>query len=143
MAINTQALERNFFRALNSVVEPAVRKGFGSPCLSPTGLIVLESTGFKTGATRRTPLLATNLFGFVLVSTYRGERSFWIKNLEKKPSTSYYLGGKERKAKAFIMRKGKNYRRPKALPEWLGKLTDLLSQFTRTGWTFAVLMPVK
>ena len=31
MAVNKQKLEREFFRMLNRVVEPAVRKGVGSP----------------------------------------------------------------------------------------------------------------
>jgi hypothetical protein len=143
MAINTKTIERNFFRVLNSVVEPAVRKGVASPCLLPSGLIVLESKGFKSGATRRTPLLATRLFGFVFVSTYRGERSFWVKNLQKQPSISYYLGGKPRKAKAFLMLPGKTYKRPKSMPTLVGKLTDRLSRLTGSGWSFAVLMPVK
>jgi hypothetical protein len=143
MAINTKTIERNFFRVLNSVVEPAVRKGVASPCLIPSGLIVLESKGFKSGATRRTPLLATRIFGFVFVSTYRGERSFWVKNLEKQPSISYYLAGKPRKAKAFLMLPGKTYKRPKSMPTLVGKLTDRLSRYTGSGWSFAVLMPVK
>jgi hypothetical protein len=143
MAINTKTLERNFFRVLNSVVEPAVRKGVASPCLLPSGLIVLESKGFKSGATRRTPLLATRIFGFVFVSTYRGERSFWVKNLQKQPSISFYMGGKPRKAKAFLMLPGKTYKRPKSMPTLVGKLTDRLSRFTGSGWSFAVLMPDK
>ena len=143
MLIDKNTLERNFFRALNSVVEPAVRRGIGSPCVLPSGLIVLETTGFKSGATRRTPLLATRLFPFVFVSTFRGERSFWVKNLQKQPSTSYYLGGKQGEAKAFLMLPGKKYTRPKSMPSLVGKLTDMLSSYTQSGWVFAVLMPVK
>ena len=45
--LQRQRLERNFFRALNSVVEPAVRRGLGSPRLAPSTLIVLESTGYR------------------------------------------------------------------------------------------------
>ncbi|MCB1848305.1 MAG: hypothetical protein KDI04_13230, partial [Halieaceae bacterium] len=59
--MNRQVLEREFFRMLNRVVEPAVRKGVGSPRFLPAGLIVLETVGFKTGAKRRTPLVATRL----------------------------------------------------------------------------------
>lgn len=143
MMITSKIIERNFFRVLNSIVEPAVRKGVASPSLLPSGLIVLETTGFKSGATRRTPLLATRIFGFVFVSTYRGERSFWVKNIEKQPSISYYLGGKARKANAFLMLPGKTYQRPKAMPTLVGKLTDRLSRYTASGWSFAVLMPVK
>ena len=139
MSINRQSLERGFFRTLNSVVEPAVRKGLGSPRLLPGGLIVLETTGFKTGATRRTPLVATRLGRFIFVSTFRGESSFWVKNLHKKSSINYYLGGKAREADAFVVMPGKDYQSPKSLPPAISKLTDLLAPYTRTGWAFAVL----
>ena len=136
------SIEIEFFRMLNRVVEPAVRKGVGSPRFVPGGLIVLETTGFKSGVTRRTPLAATRLMGHVFVSTFRAERSLWIKNLQKKPRTRYYLGGKPREAKAFIMMQGKRYRRPKSLPKAVGKITDFLEPYTRAGWAFVVLMPV-
>jgi hypothetical protein len=48
-------LEKTIFRALNAVVEPAVRKGIGSPRFSPAGLIVLETTGFKSGQPLQPP----------------------------------------------------------------------------------------
>ena len=143
MPMNRQTIEREFFRKLNSIVEPAVRRGLGSPRFLPGGLIVLETTGFKSGATRRTPLLATRLGRYIFVSTFRGQSSFWMKNLRKQPSISYYLGGKPRKAKAFLMLPGKQYRRPKSMPSLVGKLTDRLARLTGSGWTFAVLMPVK
>lgn len=53
-----------------------MRSGVASPTLLPGALVVLESIGFKTGARRRTPLMS-----FRIVSTVRGERSFWVKNL--------------------------------------------------------------
>lgn len=143
MAIERQKLEREFFRMLNRVVEPAVRKGLGSPRFVPGGLIVLETTGFKSGATRRTPLAATRLGGYVFISTFRADRSFWLKNLQKQPRIRYFLGGRARDAKAFVMMAGKRYRRPKALPSAIGKVTDFLAPYTRAGWAFAVLMPVK
>ena len=143
MPIERQKLEREFFRMLNRVVEPAVRKGIGSPRFVPGGLIVLETRGFKSGATRRTPLAATRLGSYVFISTFRADRSFWIKNLLKQPRTRYFLGGKAHEAKAFVMTAGKRYRRPKALPPTIAKITDFLAPYTRAGWAFAVLMPVK
>jgi hypothetical protein len=142
MAIDRQKLEREFFRMLNRIVEPAVRKGFGSPRFVPGGLIVLETTGFKSGVLRRTPLVATRLQGHVFISTFRGERSFWIKNLLKQPRVTYYLAGKPREARAFVMMPGKRYRRPKSMPPAIGKICDLLAPYTRAGWYFAVLQPV-
>jgi len=142
MVTNTKTLEREFFRMMNRVVEPAVRKGVGSPRFVPGGLIVLETIGSKSGRTRRTPLVATRFLGCVFVSTIRGDRSFWIKNLQKQSRVRYYLGGKPREAKAFVMVPGKRYRRPKSLPPTIGKITDFLAPYTRAGWAFAVLMPV-
>lgn len=141
MAIDRQVLEREFFRRLNSVVEPAVRKGFGSPSILPGGLIVLETTGFKSGLKRRTPLLATRLGRHVFVSTFRADRSFWIRNLREQPRTRYYLGGREREARAFVVMPDKQYRRPRSLPAAIGRITDVLANFTGKGWGFAVLMP--
>ncbi len=138
---NTQKLEREFFRMLNAVVEPAVRKGIGSPRFVPGGLIVLETTGHKSGKTKSTPLAATRLGQYVFVSTFRGERSHWIKNLEKQPKAVYYLAGKPRNTKAFVMKQGKRYRKPKSFPAFIGKVTDFLAPYTKAGWVFVVLAP--
>jgi len=136
-------LEREFFRKLNAVVEPAVRMGIGSPRIAPGGLIVLESVGFKSGQTRRTPLAAMRLGKYVFVSTVRGERSFWVKNLQKQPRTRYYRGGSLHEARAFVVGPGKQYRRPKSLPPLIGKLTDAFAEYAPPGWALAVLMPIK
>ena len=56
MIASLTALERNLFRSVNALVEPAVRRGVASSCLLPVSMIVLESTGFKSGSPRRTPL---------------------------------------------------------------------------------------
>ena len=138
---NTQKLEREFFRMLNRVVEPAVRRGVGSPRFVPGGLIVLESQGFKSGQRRRTPLVATRFQGHVFVSTVRGDRSFWVKNLQKTPRVRYWLGGKPREARAFVLVEGKRYRRPKSLPPAVGRIADFLAPYTRAGWAFAILAP--
>jgi hypothetical protein len=136
-----QRIEREFFRMLNRVVEPAVRFGIGSPRFVPGGLIVLESEGFKTGNKRRTPLVAIRLQKYVFISTARGDRSFWVKNLNKQPRVRYWLGGRERQAKAFVMLPGKRYRRPRSLPTPIGRIADVLAPYTKAGWAFAVLAP--
>jgi deazaflavin-dependent oxidoreductase (nitroreductase family) len=142
MSVDKQTLEREFFRMLNRVVEPAVRKGVGSPRFVPGGLIVLETTGSKSGLMRRTPLVATRIGGCVFVSTLRGDRSFWVRNLRKNPRICYYLAGKPRAARAFLMTPDKRYRKPKFLPTKIGKITDFLEPYTRAGWAFAVLVPI-
>ena len=136
-------LEREFFRKLNAVVEPAVRKGVASPRIAPAGLVVLESTGFKSGQTRRTPLLAMRLGTCVFVTTVRGERSFWVKNLQKTPLTRYFRGGREHDTKAFVIAPGKRYQRPKSLPPLIAWLADTFAERAPRGWAMAVLMPVK
>ena len=128
---------------LNRVVEPAVRYGVGSPRFVPGGLIVLESTGFKTGEKRRTPLVAIRLQKHVIVATGRGDRSFWVKNLANTPRVRYWLAGRPRRAKAFVMYPGKRYRRPKSLPPALAAIANFLAPYTRAGWAFAILAPEK
>lgn len=140
--MNFTRFEREFFRKLNAVVEPAVRRGVASPRIAPAGLIVLESTGFKSGLVRRTPLVAMRLGSYVFVTTARGERSFWVKNLIKKPRTRYFRGGKPRETKAFVIAPGKRYRRPKSLPPWAAWFTDAFAEHAPPTWALAVLMPV-
>ena len=67
-------LETEFFRTLNSLVEPAVRAGYGSPGVAPTGLIVLGTKGRRTGIPYRTPVLARLIGDYPLIATVRGER---------------------------------------------------------------------
>ncbi|MFK7977577.1 MAG: nitroreductase/quinone reductase family protein, partial [Halioglobus sp.] len=99
-------LEKTIFRLLNAIVEPAVRRGFGSLTIAPASLIVLETTGFKSGQKRKTPLWSIGLGRYRLVSTARGDRSFWVKNLEKESQVSFYLGGRRRAANAWVVRDG-------------------------------------
>ena len=141
--MNFTQFEREFFRKLNAVVEPAVRRGVASPRLAPAGLIVLESTGFKSGLVRRTPLVAMRLGNYVFVTTARGQRSFWVKNLIKQPRTRYFRGGKPQDAKAVVVAPGKRYRRPKSLPPWAAWFTDTFAEYAPSGGALAVLMPLK
>ena len=127
---------------LNRVVEPGIRAGWGSPRIVPGGLIVLESIGRKSGKRARTPLAATRICGHVLVGTFRGERSQWVRNLAAKPTAEYWLGGRRLTARVFVMHAGKRLRVPKALPAPMRAVGRALAPYTRAGWAFAVLSPV-
>jgi deazaflavin-dependent oxidoreductase (nitroreductase family) len=137
-----RSIDVAFFRALNRVVEPMVRAGVGSPRLAPGGLIVLETRGRKSGRLRRSPLAATRIGSHVLVGTFRGARSQWVRNLAAQPRTRFWLGGKARAARAFVMQEGKRFRVPKSLPRHLQEVVRRLAPYTKYGWAFALLSPV-
>jgi len=136
-----RTLEVEFFRTLNRVIEPMVRAGVGSPRIAPGGFIVLETVGRKSGRLRRSPLAATRIGRHVLVGTFRGDRSQWVLNLAARPATRFWLGGRARETRAFVMHRGKRFRAPKSLPAPLRLLVRQLSPYTRQGWAFAVLSP--
>ena len=136
-----KSVEVQFFRALNRVVEPLVRTGFGSPRLAPSGFIVLETRGRRSGRVHRIPLAATRIGNYVLVATFRGNRSQWVLNLAARPRTRYWLGGRRREARAFVMHEGKRFRAPSSLPRPLQGLLRFLAPYTRSGWAFALLSP--
>lgn len=141
MAASLARLEQSLFRALNAVVEPAVRKGFGSLTLAPASLIVLETVGFKSGQQRRTPLWSIGVGPYRLVSTARGDRSFWVKNLQKNGAIRFYLGGCERRATAVVIRDGKMSQDVSTLPAPLRKIAGTLAEHALVGWAFALLVP--
>ncbi len=126
---------------LNRVVEPVVRRGIGSPRLAPTGFIVLETVGRKSGERRRSPLAATRIGKHVIVGTFRGDRSQWVHNLAAQPRVRYWAGGSPHDAQAFVMREGKRFRVPASLPSPLQRVARFLAPYTRAGWAFAVLSP--
>lgn len=141
-AASRRSIEVQFFRALNRVVEPMVRAGVGSPRLAPGGLIVLETRGRRSGRLRRSPLAATRIGRHVLVGTFRGARSQWVRNLAAQPRTRFWLGGRPRAARAFVMYDGKRFRVPRSLPRHLQEVVRRLAPYTKSGWAFAVLSPV-
>jgi len=142
-SIPIEAIERTFFRNLNRIVEPMVRAGLGSPRIVPGGLIVVEMRGRKSGRTLRTPLVATRMGDYVIVATFRGNRSQWIQNLAADPKVRYWLGGRPRDARAFVIREGKRFRVPKSLPRPLQRVVAFLAPYRKQGWAFAVLSPTK
>lgn len=135
------SIETEFFRMLNRVVEPMVRAGIGSPRFVPTGFVVLETVGRKSGVRRRSPLAATRIGRHVVVGTFRGERSQWVRNLAAQPKTRYWLAGRPRDARAFVMHAEKRIRVPKSLPAHMRRVVRFLAPYTKAGWAFAVLSP--
>jgi len=137
-----RGLETDFFRALNALIEPAVRAGCGSPGLMPTGLVVIETTGAQSGRPRRVPLLATVLDGCVFVSTVRGPRSAWVGNLRAHPEVRYWLAGRERRGHAVLLAPGAPSPEVDRLPPLARAVAQgLLAPATAVGWTFAVIAP--
>ena len=143
MSKNLAKIERTVFRSLNSWVEPAVRNGFGSPTFAPASLIVLETIGFKSGAQRRTPLWTIRLGRYRVVSTARGDRSFWVKNLLKESKVSYYVGGKRRESHAFVIAGTASRKQPPELSPIMHKLSKVFGKYVQKGWAFAILVPIK
>ena len=94
-------------RRLNEKVEPRVRSGFASPGLLPAGLIVLETTGRRSGETHRTPLLATvGRGGYLWISTVLGRRADWLQNAHANPSVRYWLRGRAHEGHALVSAPG-------------------------------------
>jgi len=126
---------------LNSVVEPIAREGCFSPSSWPTGLILLETTGRRSGKLRQTPVLAMQMDGHLIVRTFRGERSDWFKNLRANPEVSYWSGGDKQRALAQAYTPGEESATGMLPPgaafaaEAAGLAVQLL------GWRFAVLAP--
>jgi len=132
--------EAEFFRTLNALVEPAVRAGCGSPGLIPTGFVVVETIGERSGRPRRVPLLATVLDGCVFISTVRGTRSQWVKNLRATPDVRYWLGGREHLGRARVFAAGTPAPGTEDLPMLARFIADgLLPPAMAFGWTFAVI----
>jgi deazaflavin-dependent oxidoreductase (nitroreductase family) len=100
-----QLLEKSLFRALNNYLEPLIRKGVGSPRLSPVGAIVLKTTGRKSGQTYTTPVLASEVTNLLLIGTVR-PRSQWIKNLAVTPQTQVWLRGEPLPVTAYVIGPG-------------------------------------
>lgn len=133
--------ETNFFRTINRVAEPAIRAGLGSPCLWPSGLIVLETTGRQSGTARRVPVTATRLGRVILISTVRGDRSQWLRNLAVEPTLRYWLGGREHDADAIIFSPGTPLPDISALPILVRPLVPTLASLAALGMGFAILIP--
>jgi hypothetical protein len=133
-------IECEFFRQLNEIVEPLVRAGIGSPGPWPTGAVIVETTGRKTGRTLNVPLLATIVGDVVLVSTVRG-RLQWLRNVAATPHVWYWMHGAAREATATLLAP-ELAAAPPTSPFADRLITALMSFAQCFGIGFALLMPV-
>jgi hypothetical protein len=136
-----RSLETELFRVLNRLVEPRLRAGCGAPRLAPGGLVVVEIRGRTTGRRIRVPLAATRIQGHVVVSTFRGRRSQWVRNLLAIPDVRVWSDGRARRFRAVVLAPGHRPPRTAALPPVLRWVLSFLAPYTYAGWAFAVLAP--
>jgi hypothetical protein len=142
IAARTARAEAEFFRTLNACVEPLILAGYGSPGFWPVGMIVLETTGASSARPSRVPLLATIIDGCAFVSTLRGARSHWVRNLRARSEVRYWVGGRERRGRARVFALGAELPATEGLPPLARIVADALLPPARlSGWTFAVIGP--
>ena len=99
----TQRFLQPSFRILNQAVLPLVRRGFGSPLPLGFGLVVLETTGQRSGIARSVPVVAFRVGRRVAVSTVRAN-SQWVKNLEADSAAALWRNGTRRGVVADVCR---------------------------------------
>ena len=146
MVMGTRELERveaEFYRSLNLVVEPLVRAGLlGAPGPWWMGPIVVETRGRKTGRIFNVPLPATQVGDLLVVSTLRGQRAQWVKNLAAHPDVRYWLGGRPYEARAFVFPPGQALPTRESMPPLVQSLaSSLVPLATQFGFTGAILSP--
>jgi deazaflavin-dependent oxidoreductase (nitroreductase family) len=133
------SLESAFFRALNRFWEPAVRAGLGSPGILPSGLIVLETAGRRSGRPHRVPLAAAVFGPHIVVATLRPRRSDWLRNAVRDPDVRYWLLGREHAARAKVITP--DLPTPDAQEDTACLARALHAASTLTGAAFAILRP--
>ena len=136
-------LEAEYFRVLNRIIEPVVRAGCGPTGMVPIGLIVLETKGWRTGQWRRTTVLASAIGDLFLVSTVRGRRSHWVKNLSHNAEMQYWSGDQPHQATAIVFAPDEDIPNLQGWPALFSSLAaSLASPVKDFGCAFALLAPL-
>jgi len=139
---DVRTVEREFFRALNPLIEPWAKAGCVSPSRWPFGVVVIETTGRRSGESRSNPVLAMLVDGHLIVGTARGERSDWFQNLQKSPSVRYWLDGGPHEARALAFTPAGEAPQLDGLPPLVQDAVCALTPAVETfGCRFAVLIP--
>ncbi len=131
------AFEKRVFGVLNRYAEPPLRRGVASHGLAPMGIVVLEALGRHTGIVRRTPLVTSRVGDHFVVSTFRGRRSQWLRNLATLGDGALWVGGRRIPVRASVIH-GDSQDEARSIP---AALRTVLLPLTRVGWAFAVLSP--
>lgn len=135
--------QKEFFNGFNRIAEPLIRAGFGNPIWPlfwPTGTIVVETIGRKSGRKINVPVLATRIGEMVVFSTVR-RNSQWLKNLAANPEVRYWLAGQPREATATVFTADEKTSSDN-LPQQAECLAKFLQQQSRLlGVSFALLTP--
>ncbi len=133
-------VQKEFFNGFNQIAEPLIRAGFGNPLFWPTGTIVVETIGRKSGSKINVPVLAFRIGEIVVFSTVR-RNSQWLKNLTANPEVRYWLGWQPREAQASVITPGEKTSFEN-LPSQANCIAQFLQQQSRLlGISFALLTP--
>ncbi len=132
-------LEKDFYQALDSILGPIADSGVAAPGSLPLGLIVLETTGWRSGKQHRTPVLATAFGDRLLVSTYRGRKSHWVQNLIRNPDIRYWTGEQSHAVTACVVAPDEPL--PLEQSEAVIAMSLLGSVADVSGFAFVVLSP--
>ena len=140
--LDVATAEREFFRALNPLIEPWAKAGCVSPSRWPFGVVVIETTGRRSGESRSNPVLAMLVEDHLIIGTARGQRSDWFQNLQASPRVRYWLDGEPHTARALAFAPGVEEASVEGLPslvqDAIATLTPAVDAF---GCRFAVLVP--
>lgn len=137
---NVDRYQAEFFKRLNALVVPGLKRGRGSPGRMPAGLLLLDVVGRKSGAAYPTPVFAVALDEDFLVGSVRGQ-SQWIRNLAAADKVSFWLRGDlhEARLRVFIS-EGETHLDTSGLPLRTTLLLHVLrAAMDKVGGGFALL----
>ncbi len=134
-------IERDFYRTLNAALEPWLRAGAGSPGLLPVRFVLIETTGRLSGQPRRNPVVAQLIEGHLIVSTVRGSRSQWMRNLRAAPTVRAWISGEPRDFSATVWQPAQPMDVPLSFPDSVRAVLSAVLPLTALGLTVAVLAP--